>query len=205
MVFSIVDWSGFEQYLATALLAFANSSSIAFQACGLAVALRRSPTAWRLQSPVMLEGEWRWPSNPCPLGKCALIAIPNLPLSFSPPAQIRSKSLGAVPGMLPLETDVCKTQCVRACVQVHTDYMEITSFPHPHHLLRFHLRRGCCCFPKNYKLHITKIGLRPHSLTLVQNYCSENFNERCVWTSGFVSWSEHTAAALAFQKMSQIV
>lgn len=91
------------------------------------------------------------------------------------------QSLGAVPGMLQLELHVCKTQCVRLCMRVHTDYMEITSFPQPHLLVRFHLRRGCHCFPKSYKANKTKVGVRPPSLTLVQNCQLENFcPEVCV-------------------------
>lgn len=89
-MFSIVDRSGFEQYLATTLLPFLIVPAFAFQACGSATALRKSPTAGMLQNPVTPEGERRSLGNPHPLGEWALIATPNLPLSFCWPAQIRS-------------------------------------------------------------------------------------------------------------------
>lgn len=47
--------------------------------------------------------------NPCLQGERMIIAAPNLPLSFSLPADW-DQSLAAVPGLLQLEPHVCKPQ-----------------------------------------------------------------------------------------------
>lgn len=60
-------------------------------------------------------------------------------------------------------------------MQVHRDHREITVFPHPYFLLRFHFRGGCHCISNNYIPNKTKCGSRPLSLTLFQNYELESF------------------------------
>lgn len=68
-IFSIVEWSDFEQYL-TAMLTFTSGASTAFQACGLGTVFWKCPTEWTLHSPVS-PGEQRSLGSPLLPEECA--------------------------------------------------------------------------------------------------------------------------------------
>lgn len=97
-----LPWSGFKQYLATTLLYFLVAPALLSR---LVAQLLHKESHGRKAA----KAEKRSMGNPSLQGERVIIAAPNLPLSFSLPADW-DQSLAAVPGLLQLEPHVCKPQ-----------------------------------------------------------------------------------------------